>query len=171
MKSIYKIIPILICAILPMVLLAQSNPLDGLMNKYSDQPGFYFLDLKTNMLSSQRDDSATVFPGKLISIKLLTFKEGAGSQYKASVIYDQFISSLDDNVYKGLVEVKSSGDKVDMMVKKDGDKLSEIIIIIRENDETTFIAASGSFDLKDLTKFGELKNCRGLETIEKLCQE
>ena len=171
MKSIYKIIPIIICAILPVFLSAQSNPLDGLIKKYSDQPGFYFLDLKTNILSSQRDDSTTVYPGKLISIKLLTFKEGAGSQNKASVIYDQFYSIIDANAYKGLVEVKSNGDKVDMMVKKDGDKLSEIVIIIKENDETTFIAASGSFDLKDLARFSEIKNCRGLETLGKLCEE
>jgi hypothetical protein len=45
------------------------------------------------------------------------------------------------------------------------------MIVIQENKETTILAASGSFDLKDVAKFSEMKNCRGLETLEKFCEE
>lgn len=74
-------------------------------------------------------------------------------------------------MYKGLVEVKSSGENINMMVKKEGDQLSEIVIIVQEKDETTFMVATGNFDLKDIAKLSELKNCKGLQTLEKLCED
>jgi hypothetical protein len=171
MKIINKIILIIIGGLFPIMLFAQSNPLDGLIKKYADQPGFYFLDMKTNLFTSNKEGNASPEANNLISIKILSFEEGSSAQYKAADIYEKFNSSIDFKTYKGLVQVKSSGDKVDMMVKKDGDKLSEIIIVIQESKETTILAASGSFDLKDVAKFSEMKNCRGLETLEKLCEE
>ena len=171
MKIFNKIVLIVISGLFSVVLSAQSNPLDGLIAKYADMPGFYFLDMKTNMLSSAGEENVTPAERKLISIKILSFEESSSTQFKAADIYDQFNSTIDINTYKGLVEVKSSGDKVDMMVKKDGDKLSEVIITIRENNETTFIAATGSFDLKDIAKFSDMKHCHGIETIEKLCED
>jgi hypothetical protein len=171
MKILNKIVLIVISGLFPVIISAQTNPLDGLIKKYADQPGFYFLDMKTNLFNSGNEVNATPSTGKIMSVKILAYEEGASAQYKALDIYDQFNSSIDAGTYKGLVEIKSSGDKVDMMVKKEGDKLSEVIIIIREKNEATFIAASGSFDLKDIAKFSGMKNCRGLETLEKLCKD
>jgi hypothetical protein len=156
---------------IPVILSAQSNPLDGMINKYADQPGFYFLEMKTNMFSSTLDDGSSASPGKLISIKILSFEEGSSSSYKAKDIYNQLNSSIDIKAYKGIVEVKNSGDLMDMMVKKDGDKISEVIITLQEETKTTLISATGNFTLKDMAKFSGMKNCRGLETLEKLCEE
>jgi hypothetical protein len=162
---------IFVAGLFPALISAQSNALDGLLSKYANQLGFYFLELKTNMFSSEQDSDVSASPGKLISVKILSYTEGSSNQSKAADVYEQLRSGIDVNTYKGLIEVKSSGDKIDMMVKKDGEKLSEIIIIVRKSTETTFIAASGSFDLKDIARFSEMKNCRGLETLEKLCED
>ncbi len=171
MKTINKIILILISGLVTINLSAQTNPLDDMIKMYADQPGFYFMEMKTNMLSSFSKDEAAPSTGKIISIKMLTFKDEGLPQYNAEKIYEQFNSNIKSDAYRGLVTIKSSGDKVDMMVKKEGEQLSEIIVIIRERDEATFIAASGSFDLKDIAKFSELKSCNGLETLQKLCEE
>jgi hypothetical protein len=171
MKINYKIILIMIVGLFPVLLSAQANALDGLLNKYADQPGFYFLELKTNMFSSEQETSGSPTPGKLITVKILSYEEGSSNHSNATDVYEQLRSEINTNTYKGLIEVKSSGDKIDMMVKKDGDKLSEIIIIVRESTETTVIAASGSLDLKDIAKFSEMKNCHGLETLKKLCED
>jgi len=57
------------------------------------------------------------------------------------------------------------------MVKKNGDILSEVIIMVQEDDETTLIAASGNFDLKDLAKFGNMDKCKGLKVLSELCED
>jgi hypothetical protein len=171
MKITYKIILLLITGLFPALLSAQSNALDGLLSKYADQPGFYFLELKTNMFSSEQETNGSPTPGKLITVKILSYEEGSSNQSNATDVYEQLRSEIDVNTYKGLIEVKSSGDKIDMMVKKDGVKLSEIVIIVRESTETTVIAASGSLDLKDIAKFSEMKNCHSLETLKKLCED
>lgn len=171
MKITYKILLILIAGLFPALLSAQENTLDGLLSKYGDQPGFYFLELKTNMFSSEQETDVSPMQGKLITIKVLSYTEGSSNQSKAEEVYEHLMSGINVDSYKGLIEVKSSGDKIDMMVKKDGEKLSEIIIIVRESTETTIVAASGSFDLKDIARFSEMKNCRGLETLEKLCED
>jgi hypothetical protein len=171
MKITYKIILLLITGLFPALLSAQSNALDGLLSKYADQPGFNFLELKTNMFSSEQEMDGSSSHEKLITVKILSYEEGSSNQSKANYIYEQLRSEINVNTYKGLIEVKSSGDKIDMMVKKDGDKLSEIIIIVRKSTETTVIAASGNLDMKDIAEFGEMKNCHGLETLEKLCED
>jgi hypothetical protein len=171
MKIINKIILILIGGLLTFSASAQTNPLDEMIKIYADEPGFYFMEMKTNMLSSFSKDEASHSTGKIISIKMLSFKDEGSSQYNAEKIYEQFNSSVKSDAYRGLVTIKSSGDKLEMMVKKEGVQLSEIIVIVRENKEVTFIAASGSFDLKDIAKFSELKSCSGLETLQKLCEE
>lgn len=171
MKMKKLIVIVLFAGIIPVLLMAQSNPLDGLMKQYADQPGFYFMDLKTNMFNPGNDTSGIVEPGELISIKMLSYNPGATSGLSSSDIYNQFISGIDAKSYVGLVEVKNSGDKVEMMVKKEGGKINEIIVLIQEKDEATIISASGSFDIKDISKLSEMKNCHALQTLRKLCEE
>ena len=171
MKIIYKIVLMFVIGLVPIILLAQSNLLDDLMKKYANKPGFYFLDMQTNMFNSGKDENSTLSSEQTISIKILTFDEGASSQFKTLDIYEQFNSGIDVKSYKGLVEVKSSGNKVDMMIRKEGNILSDVIIIIRESNKVTFFSATGSFNLKDLLKLSAIKNCQGLEILEKLCED
>jgi len=162
---------VLFTGIIPAMLMAQSNPLDGLMKQYAEQPGFYFLEMKTNMFNPGNEENVSVEPGKSISMKLLSYRAGSSSGFSPIDIYNQFTSGIDIQAYIGLVEVKNSGEKVEMMVKKEGSKISEIIVMIQEKDEATIISASGSFDMKDISKLSEMKNCHALETLKKLCEE
>jgi len=162
---------VLFTGIIPAMLTAQSNPLDGLMKRYAEQPGFYFLEMKTNMFNLGNEENVSAEPGKSISMKLLSYRAGSSSGFSPIDIYNQFTSGIDIQSYIGLVEVKNSGEKVEMMVKKEGSKINEIIILIQEKDEATIISASGSFDMKDISKLSEMKNCHAFETLNKLCEE
>jgi hypothetical protein len=161
MKTLVKLL--LVAALLPVAGFAQNNPLNSFIKKYQDQPGFYYLDLKTNMMSDE--------PEKVINLKLLSFDEKDNSSFMAKNLYNDFFNKVDKNEYKGLVEVKSSGDNVEMLVKKEGEKISEIIIAVQGDKETVLISASGSFSMKDLGKFSNLKECKGLQVLEQLCEE
>ncbi len=161
MKTLLKFMIILMT--FPLMGTAQDNPLNHLITKYKDQPGFHFLDVSTNMMSENID--------KVIHLKLLSFDEKENSSFKAKELYNNFFKDFDKSLYKGLVEVKSSGDNVEMMVKQDGKNISEIVITVLGDTEAVLIAASGNFTMNDLSKFSDLNQCKGFQVLEKLCEE
>lgn len=148
---------------------AQTNPLDNFINQYSGTKGFQFLEMKTNMLPG--DETDETIGDRTLHLKMVSFKEVETSQYQSKDLYNDFFKKFDKDNYVGLVDIKSSGEHVEILVKKENQMVSEFIIAIREETETTLIAASGNFDLKNLAKLSEFQNCRGLHVLEKLCEE
>lgn len=171
MNTLKKIFVILLVIGIPGILAAQSNPLDSYIEKYEGQDGFFFLKLETNLAGIDGEDDKDSEFNKIIKLRMLSFEEGKSTKYDASEIYKDFTSKIGKNAYTGIMEVKSSGDNVEMLVKRNDDKLSELIITIQEEGETTLIAASGNFDLKDLAKFNNINKCKGLEILGELCED
>ena len=161
MKTLIKLMAFL--AFIPFSGFAQNNPLDGMLAEYQGNQGFHFLDVNTNMMS--KDISKT------ITLKLLSFNEKENPALDADNIYREFKKRFDKSQYKGLVEVKSSGENVEMMVKQNGENISEIVITVKGETETVLIAASGNFTMSDLAKFSDVQNCKGFQVLEKLCEE
>lgn len=153
--------------ILPFALQSQDNPLDALMEEYKGKPGIYFLDMTTNMFL----DTIEGQTGKTLHLKMISFEDGAGTSLKAKGLYDSFFDRFDREAYTGLVEIKSTDEHVEVMVKKEPEGVSEFIIAVIEEKETTFIGATGNFDLKDLANLKALQNCRGLQVMKQLCEE
>jgi len=170
MKNSVKIAMLVFIITIPTILFAQVHPLDSYINQYDGTPGFYYMDMKTNMFNFNEDDGSPKTSDNMIDFKIVSFEQTKNATFNADKIYNNFSKSLNKDVYKGLVEVKSNGENVDMLVKKQGNQISEIVVIVREKDETTLMVATGNFDLKDIAKLSELKNCKGLQTLEKLCE-
>jgi len=172
MKHSVKISFITLIIAIPGILLAQDNPLDRYIEKYDGDPGFYYMDLKTNMFNfNDEDKGSQTTQNKIIDFKIVSFEKKDNSKFDPAKIYNDFTKTLNKDIYKGLVEVKSSGENVNMVVKKQGNQIAEIIITVQEKDETTLMVATGNFDLKDVAKLSDVKNCKGLQTLEKLCED
>ncbi|MCB2221078.1 MAG: DUF4252 domain-containing protein [Bacteroidetes bacterium] len=155
---------------LPFFLPAQTNPLDDMIKLYKGQEGFYFLDLKTNMMNAG-DKGQTGVSDAVVNLVIISFDEKKNTSFKAENLYNQFFSTVDKAQYKGLIDIKSSGDNVEMMIKNEGERLTEVIIAVQEEDEMTIIVATGNFDLKDLARFKNMQQCHGLQVLEQLCEE
>ena len=155
----------------PMILLAQQNPAEKLFEKYSNKSGFYYLNLETNMLSTIEKKGGAKSDSEIVYMKMLTFKESEDVKKEASKVYGEFLKVFDKDVYKGLVDVNSAGEKVDMMVKKEDGKVSEIIIVIFDKTETMLVSVSGNFDLKNLATFKQIENCKRLGSLKQLCED
>jgi hypothetical protein len=153
--------------ILPIMLQAQDHPLDALMDNYKGQPGVYFMDMTTNMFLDTLEGKTA----KTLQLKMISFEEGSGTSLKAKDLYDSFFDRIDREDYIGLVEIKSTDEHMEVMVKKEPEGVSEFIIAVIEEKETTFIGATGNFDLKDLASLKALQNCRGLKVMEQLCED
>lgn len=170
MKKILKVL-LVIAIMSPLFLFSQQSGADKLFEKYSEKTGFYYLNLETNFLSTIEDGEETKNQSEIVYLRMLTFNESENTSKDASKIYGEFIKSFDKNVYSGLIDVNSSGEKVDMMVKKEDGKVSEIIIVIFDNTETMLVSASGNFDLKKLATFKQIENCKRLGSLKKLCED
>ncbi len=170
MKKNLKIL-LVIAIMSPLFLFSQQSGADKLFEKYSNKLGFYYLNLETNMLSTIEEGEESKNQSEIVYLRMLTFKESEDVNKEASKVYGEFLKAFDKDVYKGLIDVNSSGEKVDMMVKKDNGKVSEIIIVIFDNTETMLVSASGNFDLKKLATFKQIENCKRLGSLKQLCED
>lgn len=161
----------MIMALMPVLLSAQSNPLDSYIAKYSETPGFYYFDLKTNMFNPSDDEGGNDGEASIINLKMISVDDVKNPGISSSALYDKFYKGIKKNDYKGLVEVKSNGENVEMIVKKDGNYIKEMIITIQDEEETTLIVATGNFSLKDMAKFSNAKKCKGFEILGQLCED
>ncbi|MEZ5083722.1 MAG: DUF4252 domain-containing protein [Bacteroidales bacterium] len=148
---------------------AQANPLDNFIEQYSGEKGFQYLELKTNMIPGDENNESA--EERMIFLKMVLFNENGSTKYTATDIHSDFLKKFDKESYVGLVDIKSSGDQVELLVKKENQMVTEFVICICEEQETTLIAASGNFDLKNLAKLSKFKDCKGLHILEKLCEE
>jgi hypothetical protein len=170
MKKIVKTL-LALAVIFPFILSAQHTKADRLFEKYADETGFYYLNLETNMFSIVDEEASSTQEPQIVYLKMLTFKESENANMDASEIYDEFQKAFDSEIYKGLIDVNSKGEKVDMLVKKEDGIVSEIIIILREETETILVSASGNFDLKKLATFKQIENCKRLNSLRQLCED
>lgn len=161
---------IAVLMITPGLLSAQQNPLVELLESRTGQEGCYTLDLTTNMFLSSGEEDEKEFD-KSLHLTMVSLDEEMAGKGEAKRLHDDFIARIDKSSYRGLIEVRHDQENVEFLVKRDADRVSEVIIIMLGDGETTLVAASGNFDLIDLAKFGQLKNCKGLEILGALCEE
>lgn len=168
MKSIFTFIAALL--FLPAIMFAQANPLDGLLEQYSGEKGFYYLDLNTNMFLGSSEDESKEYYQK-VNIKMLSYEEGQGNTKEIASLHELFFNQFDNADYIGLVDVKTSEEKVEVLIKKKDKVVTEFIFLIQEKKSITLMAAAGNFDLKDLAKLKSLQNCRGFQIMQQMCDE
>lgn len=61
---------------IPGILLAQVNPLDSYIDKYEGDPGFYYMDLKTNMFNlNDKEKGTQSTQNKIIDFKIVSFEK------------------------------------------------------------------------------------------------
>lgn len=149
--------------LIPAAGFSQGDQLNRMISKYKSVEGFRYLDVNTNMISNETE--------KVVNLKLVSFNAEKNASFTGKDLRDEFYKGFNKDQFKGLVEVKSSGDNVEMMVKKDGDQVSHIIISVLGQTETVFISVSGDMTMKDLGRFSDFENCHGLQVLEQLCEE
>lgn len=169
MKKI-NLLLVLFAVAAPFILLAQQSKSDKLFEKYSEKTGFYYLSMETNMFS-MIDEEDTGSESQIVYLKMLTYKEGENTSKEASKIYGEFKKAFDRDVYKGLIDVNSSGEKVDMMVRKENGQVSELVILLFDDTETKLIKATGNFDMKKLASLKQLESCERLGSLMQLCED
>jgi hypothetical protein len=150
-----KVFTLLMVAILPMVAMAQNSAIEKVFDKYGDRDGFTVVTISKGLLkmASNMDDDreAQDFLSRINKIKILATEDGNHDIN----LYDEVLSSLDKSNYEELMTAKSKGEEVLMLVKKDGDMIEELIILVGGDHDNALVFISGRMNMKDLSKLSK----------------
>lgn len=156
-----KLITLLLIALFPMLAMAQNSAIDKVFKKYGDLDGFTVVTISKGLLkmaaNMDDDQNAQDFLGRINSIKVLASEDGN----KDINLYDEVLSNLDKSSYEELLTVKSKGEDVLMLVKKDGNIIEELIILVGGSKDNALVYISGKLNMKDLSKLSSSVNING----------
>jgi hypothetical protein len=146
---------------------AQTNAIDELFNKYSESEGFTFVSISGRMLSLfgtlKKENSPDNILLRLTSIRILSQEElsqGAGVNFFEEVSRRSLSAFYDE-----LMVVREGSDETMFLVKQNGDKISELLVISGGSGGNSIISIKGDINLKELS---ELSETIGIEELEEL---
>ena len=129
--------------------------IDALFDKYAGKDGFVTVTINGNLLklaaSLDNDDKSGSMPKNLTQIRILAQEDDT---MKVENFYDLVIKDLDLKQYEEFMQVKSSDQDVRMLVRTEGDKFKEFLLIVGGKDNA-LIQIKGSMTLAEAKKFAD----------------
>jgi hypothetical protein len=167
-----KVMIILAMACMAGTVFAQKDPVSAAFEKYDGKEGFTVVTLSGDMLNmftkAAEEKHDTTFQSKITSLRILVREKEkvAGTtvpDFKAEV-YDK----LDKQAYKEMVTVKQSDQNVVILVKENGGRISELLLIVTGKDDNVVIQAKGDMLLKEMADLGGKCQMQGFEQLKML---
>jgi hypothetical protein len=159
----------------PLMISAQKSPIDALYEKYAGKEGFTSVLISKDMflmfndIESSGDKDFKEFQslvGKLDGLKIITYKsKGSDDPFN---FYDEITKAFPMTLYTNLMEVNQNGENVKFYVKKEGSKISELLMVGREPDETVVLSITGDIDMSSISKLAKNMHVEGMENLQKI---
>lgn len=163
-----KILFSLIITAVTFTLKAQGDPVNEVFNKYANQEGYTTVNITGDffkMLASNDNHNADLqkLSKSLSEVRILAQDdEKAGKPldfYK--LVYDK----LDKSIYKELMTVKQSDQKVNMLVKENNGIISEFLMIVAGKDNV-LINIKGNIKLSELSEMANSMDIKGFDKLK-----
>lgn len=165
-----KIIVILVLFISMNHGLFAQDAIDKYFQKYADDNAFtavfiseYMFSLFANVEADNPEDKEVMEILKgLTSLHVLTTEKN-GLKY-----YEEAIKMLNTNEYKTLMTVKEEGTKVQFLIRKEGNQVKELLLLVGEKDEFVLLSIVGNIALDKISKLAKHMDVKGLEHLDKV---
>ncbi|MGK0387283.1 MAG: hypothetical protein ACI94Y_000007 [Maribacter sp.] len=161
-----NIIIVAFIAILPVLAFGQNKSIENFYNKYKSQENVTDINLQgwvLELAASFSDDESEKVLEKISKLRVLVIEEGNlvnGSEY------NQLVKEIKNDSFEELMQFKEGNEKVDILLKEKGDKITNLLLIARGNDGFIMLSLEGDLDWKDLKS---LKiDVEGAEHLKKL---
>lgn len=129
--------------------------IDALFNRYAGKDGFTTVTISGNLLKLARclddDESDDAFPAKISVIRILAQDD---ENMKVENFYDLVIKDIDLDNYEEFMRVKESDQDLRMLVRTEGNRFKEFLLIAG-GDDNTVIQIKGDMSFKEARKFSE----------------
>ncbi len=152
---------------------AQSNAINKHFSKFQRDTSFTKVTVTSRMFSlfteidAEDEDEEEILAAmaKLKGIKALVKNNSANSKN----LYFDAVETIDkDGGYEELMTVEDAGENVQFMIRDDGDKISELLMIIGGNENFMVMTLYGEIDLNSIAKLSRVLNIKGMEAFQAL---
>lgn len=179
MKKFVIRIVLIIMVSLPLITLAQKNPIDKLFEKYAGHDCFTTVNISGEMFAlfanfeNNADDQDFEDFQKMIEqlegLKILSFTPG--TDCGSIDFYKEVLQVYPMEEYTELMVVQEKGEEVRFYVKKSNGGISELLMIAKETDEIVVLSLIGMLDMSYISKLSRSMNFHGLDKLEKIDEE
>lgn len=156
-------------AILPSLAFCQNKSIEKFYNKYKSQENVTDINLQgwvLELAASFSDDESEKVLEKISKLRVLVIEEGNlvnGNEYS------QLVKEVKKDSFEELMQFKDGSDKVDIMMREKGNKITNVLLIARGNDGFIMLSLEGDLDWKDLKSL-EI-DVEGAEHLKKLPED
>lgn len=167
-----KKLVIILLAVFPMIGMAQESQLNKLFDKYSGKEGYtsiyitsYMFELFSKIAGKDDADLENITKG-LDAIKILTVSNPDSE--KNIAFYNDVNKALPPSVYKDFMIINDSGQEIVFKVRDEGGKISEFVMIVKDENEPVLLFLQGDIDLAKVAKMSKTMDIKGFEHLEKV---
>lgn len=148
------------------------DPISAAFEKYNGKQGFTVVTLSGDMLNmftqAAQEKQDTIFQSKITSLRILVREkdnnDGAVVPDFKTEVYDK----LDKKVYKEMMTVKQSDQNVVVLVKENGGRIGELVLMVTGKDDNVLIQAKGDMLLSEMADLGGKCQIRGFDQMKML---
>ncbi len=176
MKTLIVKLIVISALILPVSGLAQSN-FNDLYEKYAGQDGFTSINISPEMfkflstidMSDSSSDSKQTqnVMQQLEGLKMLVYEKPEGKE--GIDFYEEINRNLSLKDYTELMTVKDSDSDIKFLIKKSGkNKISELLMIVKGEDEVLIMSMTGDIDMNTISDISNSLDMKGMDNLEKI---
>lgn len=166
----------LILVMLPLLVMGQTE-FDKLYDKYAGKEGVTSINISPEMFkflgsmdmsdSSKDAKEAQNVMDKLSGLKMLVYETPDAKTLDN--FYKEIKKSLPFDSYSELMTVDDSDSHVKFLVKKNGkDKFSEMLMIVRGDEEVLIMSMLGNLDMNSISEIGKSLDMKGMDNLGKI---
>lgn len=151
---------------------AQSDAITKFFNKYATDESFTqvtvsgkMFSLFTNMEADTPEDKELLDAiSKLKGLRILAKDDTRN----ARELYKEAFSLIPAADYEELMSVRDDNKDMKFMIRENGNKISELLMVMGGPDEFMVLTVFGDIDLKQISRIGRKMNVSGLEKLEEM---
>ena len=151
---------------------AQNKAVDEFFDKYAEKEGFTTVFISGKLLSlfagKDAGKEGSELINKLSSIRILSVSDSLMNLNLN--FYKELTGKLNLSVYEELMAVKEGKDETKFLIRQNGERISELLVITDGPGDNTLISIQGDLDLKSLSELSDdigIEELEGLEKMEK----
>jgi hypothetical protein len=150
---------------------AQKDQVSALFDKYNGKEGITVVNVTGDMLKliSQAEEQRrdTVFTSKLNEIKVLAVEKSCDKPVNID-FKQELYDKLDKSLYKEMVSVKKEGQDVVVLFRENGERISEILIIVGGNEDNALVQVKGDMLMSEMADMFGKYQINGMEQLKML---
>lgn len=151
---------------------AQGDAITKFFNKYANDESFTqvtvsgkMFSLFTNMEAETQEDKEVLEAiSKLKGLRILAKDDTRN----ARELYKEAFSLIPAADYAELMSVRDENKDMKFMIRENGDRISELLMVMGGPDEFMVLSVFGDIDLKQISRIGRKMNVSGLEKLENM---